>query len=70
MRKHLVPVIHHDTKHRVGQRFLNNAFNFDQVFSRHIFPASVIAAITNDAGLFNFHDGWLTEFFNRNAIKP
>ena len=29
-----------------------------------------IAAITNNAGLFNFHDGWLTEFFNRNAIKP
>lgn len=29
-----------------------------------------IAAITNDAGLFTFHDQWLTQFFNRNAIKP
>jgi len=27
-----------------------------------------IASITNDAGLFNFHDSWLTQFFNRNAI--
>ena len=29
-----------------------------------------IAAITNDFGLFSFHNQWLTEFFNRNAIKP
>lgn len=28
-----------------------------------------IAAITNSAGLFRWHDGWLTEFFTRNAIK-
>jgi hypothetical protein len=28
-----------------------------------------IAAITNDAGLFRWHDQWLTQFFNRNAIK-
>jgi hypothetical protein len=27
-----------------------------------------ICSITNDAGLFNFHDSWLTQFFNRNAI--
>jgi hypothetical protein len=29
-----------------------------------------IAAITNDAGLFRWHDGWLTDFFTRNQIKP
>lgn len=28
-----------------------------------------IAAITNDSGLFRWHDQWLTQFFNRNAIK-
>jgi len=29
-----------------------------------------IAAITNDPGLYRWHDQWLTEFFKRNAIKP
>lgn len=29
-----------------------------------------IAAITNDAGLYRWHDGWLKDFFQRNQIKP
>jgi hypothetical protein len=28
-----------------------------------------IASLTNDAGLFKFHDQWLTIFFERNSIK-
>jgi len=28
-----------------------------------------VASVTNDPGLFRWHDQWLTQFFNRNAIK-
>jgi hypothetical protein len=28
-----------------------------------------VASVTNDPSLFRWHDQWLTQFFNRNAIK-
>jgi hypothetical protein len=29
-----------------------------------------VVSVTNDPGLYRWHDQWLTGFFNRNSIKP